>query len=101
MATRKDKRKNKKRSVKNRIPTPYPKVHSAYVNVSETWINGQGRRNIVTIKNGKGHKRVERLGLRGEVLDTKNKPLTAPERAKILEGRFVPGLWRNCTVGQC
>ena len=71
------------------------------MNVSETWAKGQGRRNIVSIRNGKGHKRVERLGSRGEVLDTKNRSLTSPERNQILRGKFVPGLWRNCQLGQC
>jgi hypothetical protein len=93
--------KQRKQSLKNRTPTPYPRIHQTYMNVSETWKNGQGRRNTVVIRNGKGTKRVEQLGSRGEVLETKNRPLTAPERTHILEGRFIPGLWRNCKLGQC
>ncbi len=101
MATRKQKRM-RLRSVKNRKPTPYPyKVHQSYTNVSETWVNGQGRRNIVTIRNGKGQKRVEKLGPGGEVLEVQNKPLSFPERKQILSGKFVPGLWRNCKLGIC
>lgn len=103
MATRKNKRV---RSIKGRKPTPYPRaphaeIHQSYMNVSETWANGQGRRNIVTIRNGKGEKRVERLGPSGEVLEVQNRPLSAPERQEILRGKFVPGLWRNCRLGQC
>ena len=104
MATRKQKQKRMK-SVKNRTPTPYPRIsqqtHQSYTNISETWVNGQGRRNVVTIRNGKGQKRVERMGPRGEVLDTTTRSLSPPERNQILRGKFVPGLWRNCRLGSC
>jgi hypothetical protein len=76
-------------------------MHQTYMNVSETWANGQGRRNVVTIRNGRGEKRVERLGPRGEVLGRQKRILAAPELRQILQGKFVPGLWRNCRLGQC
>ena len=98
MATRKVTR-NRKTRKSARKPTPYPKVFSSsYMNVSQTWKNGEGRRNTVMIRNGQGIKKVERLGNEGEVLETKVRKLTPPERKEILEGRFVPGLWRNCTL---
>jgi hypothetical protein len=89
--------KAKTRRVQNRTPTPYPAIHQ-YMNVTQTWKNGEGRRNTVLIRNGKGTKRVERLGPRGEVLDVQNRPLTGPERNQILQGQFIPGLWRNCRL---
>jgi hypothetical protein len=111
MATRKQQRSKLKqkqrralRSVKNRTPTPYPRTairHQSYMNVSETWVNGRGRRNVVAIRNGTGEKRVERLGPEGEVLGMQTRPLTPAEQRHILQGTFVPGLWRNCQLGDC
>jgi hypothetical protein len=99
MTTRKTR---KLKTLKSRKPTPYPKPRvfstTSYMNVSQTWKNGEGKRNTVMIRNGQGVKKVERLGLEGEVLETKVRKLTTPERKEILEGRFVPGLWRNCTL---
>ncbi len=68
------------------------------MNVSQSWKNGVGRRNTVLIRNGQGVKKVERLGPQGQVLETKTRKLTAPEKSQILQGQFVPGLWRNCTL---
>jgi hypothetical protein len=97
MATR------KQGKVKNRTPTPYPRttISQQYMNVSQTWKNGQGRRNTVIIRNGKGAKRVDLLGAQGQVLKSKTRKLTAPERTQILRGKFIPGLWRNCHMGAC
>lgn len=94
------KTRKQKKTLKSRKPKPHPRVFStsSYMNVSQTWKNGQGRRNIVMIRNGKGIKKVERLGPQGEVLETKVQQLTPPECKEILEGNFVPGLWRNCTL---
>jgi hypothetical protein len=95
-------RKQSKKTLKTRKPTPYPKPlvlsTQSYMNVSQTWKNGEGRRNTVMIRNGQGVKKVERLGPQGQVLETKVQKLTTPEKSHILAGRFVPGLWRNCTL---
>ncbi len=106
MAPRRTK-KTRKQPRKFRPPTPYPnanrqsqqsqpETHVSYTNVSQTWTNGQGRRNTVTIRNGRGVKRVEHLGAQGEVLEMVERPLSHRERQHILRGKFVPGLWRNC-----
>ncbi len=106
MAPRRTK-KTRKQPRKFRPPTPYPnanlpsqsETHVSYTNVSQTWTNGQGRRNTVTIRNGRGVKRVEHLGAQGEVLEMVERPLSHRERQHILRGKFVPGLWANCKVG--
>lgn len=97
---RSTRKQNPKKTLKSRKPTPYPRVFStsSYMNVSQTWKNGEGRRNTVMIRNGQGVKKVERLGTQGEVLETKTRKLSSPEKSQILQGRFVPGLWRNCTL---
>ncbi len=76
-------------------------MHQSYMNVSQTWKNGQGRRNTVIIRNGHGEKRVEKLGAQGDVLEMQAHPLSPTEIQTILKGRFVPGLWRNCRLGSC
>jgi hypothetical protein len=73
-----------------------------YANVQERWSNGEGRRNTVSIENGgPAVKKVEALGANGHVTKTKTRKLTAAEKEKILRGVFVPGLWRNCSLGVC
>lgn len=94
-------RTRKLRKVKNRTPTPYPKIRQSYMNISQTWKNGHGRRNTVMIRNGQGTKRVELLGAEGQVLKSQTRRLTGKERAHILRGTFIPGLWRNCRLGSC
>jgi hypothetical protein len=109
--------KTRKQPRKTRPPTPYPRAaaqsqqsqsqqqqqhetHVSYMNVSQSWSPGQGmKRNTVTIRNGRGVKRVERLGPQGEVLEIAERPLSQMERQHILQGKFIPGLWRNCKVG--
>lgn len=61
----------------------------------------QGSKNVVSIKNGKGFKQVDVLGPNGKVLNTTRKKLTREEIGKIVEGRFLPGFWRNCTQKNC
>ena len=68
----------------------------SYMNVTQTWKNGVGRRNTVIIRNGKGIKRVEEFGPHGEIKQ-KTRKLTKSEKAKILQGKFIPGLWKNCS----
>ena len=92
------------RKVKHRTPTPYPRAiqSRSYMNVTQTWWkNGQGRRNTVKIINGKGEKRVELLGSQGQAMKTKTRRLTKSETNRILKGKFIPGLWRNCSLGFC
>lgn len=71
------------------------------MNVSQTWKNGQARRNIVVIRNGQGIKQVDVLGPNGLPVKTQTRRLTKAEKTQILEGQFVPGLWRNCRLGSC
>ena len=65
--------------------------------------NGQkrGSKNVVSIKNGKGFKQVDVLGPNGKVLNTTRKKLTQDEIGRIVEGRFLPGFWRNCSQKNC
>lgn len=74
-------------------------MHREYMNVSETWKNGEGRRNTVLIPNkGPAIKRVE-VYRPGGKKTTKTRKLTAAEKKMILAGTFIPGLWRNCCPG--
>lgn len=84
-------------------PTPHPRVFStqSYMNVSHTWKNGKGQRNTVVIRNGQGVKQVDMLGANGQPVKTQTRRLTKAEKAQILEGQFIPGLWRNCRIGSC
>ncbi len=67
-----------------------------YMNVTETWKNGEGRRNTVVIRNGgPAVKRVDIIHANGKK-STKTRKLTGAEKKKILSGTFIPGLWRNC-----
>ena len=72
-----------------------------YVNIQERWVNGVGQRNTVLIRNGGLAKKVvEKIGANGRVISKKTRKLTAKERADILGGSFVSGLWRNCKLGK-
>ena len=53
------------------------------------------RRNIVSIKNGKGFKAVEINDNKGK--HYKKKPLTTKELQCIERQKFVPGLFKDCT----
>jgi hypothetical protein len=99
---RTQKKHRKLRSVKSRTPTPYPRaiLSQSYMNVTQTWKNGVGRRNTVMIRNGKGIKRVEEFGTHGKIKEQTRK-LTGAEKEQILQGQFIPGLWRNCRIGSC
>ncbi len=85
--------KQKKRPVHPRVV-----AHQSYMNVSQTWKNGVVRKNTVVIRNGKGIKRVEEFGPHGEIKKQTRK-LTDTEKSQILQGQFIPGLWKNCRVG--
>lgn len=60
-----------------------------------------GTRNIVTIKNGKGQKIKQALNAQAAVLETQKHTLKPAEIKSIVGGKFVPGLWRNCTLKNC
>lgn len=71
-----------------------------YYSVNQKIVNGKGQRNIVKIET-KGEQQtavkvVEKLGAHGRVLKRKTRKLSAKEKKDILQGVFVPGLWRNC-----
>jgi hypothetical protein len=73
-----------------------------YHSVQTKWVNGKGQRNTVNItRKGKAIKKVEVLGTNGRVVKSKTRKLTLKEKKQILEGVFVPKLWRNCRFGTC
>jgi hypothetical protein len=57
-----------------------------------------GKRNSVTIKNGKGVKVVEALNKNGKPLKTVKKILKKKEVENVVAGRFVKGFWNNCSI---
>jgi len=57
---------------------------------------GQTRRNIVSIRNGKGIKAVETYSMDGKHLKRKELPLTDKELQCIAKNKFVPGLFKDC-----
>lgn len=61
----------------------------------------EGIRKSVSIKNDLGMKKVEKLGKDGAIVSSKTRKLTKKEINNIREGNFVPGLWRNCKLGNC
>jgi len=56
--------------------------------------NGTTRRNIVSIKNGKGYKALEVIDEKGR--HYKKKALTTKELQCIERNEFVPGLFKDC-----
>jgi hypothetical protein len=66
-------------------------VHSAFANG-----RGETRRNIVSIKNGKGYKMVETYGSDGKVKTKKRIPLKPNELSCIRRNKFIPGLFKKC-----
>jgi len=66
-------------------------VHSFFKNGK-----GQTRRNIVSIRNGKGTKAVETYSMDGKQLKRKELPLTDNELNCIEKNKFVPGLFKDC-----
>ena len=75
-----------------------------YESVTTNWSSSpksgkvHGTRNIVRIKNGKGVKTKEALNAAGKVIEKRNQTLKKKDIQKIVNGKFVPGLWRNCTL---
>lgn len=60
-----------------------------------------GRRNIVTIKNGKGTKKVEVLNAKGAPIRAKTVKLSRSEVKNVRRGNFMPGFWANCKSDDC
>jgi hypothetical protein len=75
-----------------------------YESVTTNWSSSpksgkvHGTRNIVRIKNGKGVKTKEALNAAGKVIEKRKQTLKKKDIQKIVNGKFVPGLWRNCTL---
>lgn len=76
---------------------------SETMNMSSTPKNGKvyGTHNVVEIVNGKGKKIKEALNAEGKVIERNSAPLKKSEVKHILAGRFVGGLWKNCTLKSC
>ena len=66
--------------------------------VHSTFEKGKGttRRNVVSIKNGKGTKSVEEYSADGTRKSRKEKQLTAKELECIKKCQFIPGLFKDC-----
>ncbi len=81
------------------------KVHISYESSQTNYhsVDGkeEGIRKSVSIKNGVGIKKVEKLGKDGAVVSSKTRKLSKEEINNIREGNFVPGLWNNCKLGNC
>ena len=60
-----------------------------------------GRRNSVTIKNGKGVKKVQALNAKGAPVKGKTVKLSKKEVRNVMKGTFMPGFWRNCSTKNC
>jgi hypothetical protein len=77
--------------------------HSESVQWSSKTRDGKphGRRNSVTVKNGKGVKKVEILNAKGTPQRAKTVKLSKKEVKNVLRGNFMPRFWRNCATGNC
>jgi HSP90 family molecular chaperone len=70
-----------------------------YHSESANWSSkGHGKRNVVTIKNGKGTKTVMSLNKAGKPVNKKTVKLSRKEIKNILEKKFMPGFWSNCNA---
>jgi len=66
-------------------------IHSMFKNGK-----GKTRRNVVSIKNGKGTKSVETYLPNGNQLDRVEKELTQTELNCIEKHKFIPGFFKDC-----
>jgi hypothetical protein len=55
-----------------------------------------GKRNVVTIKNGKGTKTVMTINKAGKPTNKKTVKLSRKEMKNILQKKFMPNFWSNC-----
>jgi hypothetical protein len=70
-----------------------------YHSESSSWSSkGDGKRNIVTIKNGKGTKTVMTLNKAGKPTNKKTVKLSRKEMKNILGKKFMPNFWSNCNA---
>lgn len=70
-----------------------------YHSESSSWSSkgkDHGKRNVVTIKNGKGTKTVMKLNKAGKQISKKTVKLSRKEMKNIFEKKFMPGFWTNC-----
>jgi hypothetical protein len=74
---------------------------SSQTNYHEVNGEAEGIRKTVTIENGKGLKKLEKLGKKGAIIKSKTRKLSKNEISNITNGNFVPGLWSNCKLGNC
>lgn len=60
--------------------------------------NGKGvtRRNVVSIRNGRGKKAVEIYDAKGRPQSKVAKHLSASEVSRIRKNQFIPGLFKDC-----
>jgi hypothetical protein len=70
--------------------------HSEQVHSAFTKGKGETRRNVVSIKDGKGFKAVEVYRADGKVKTRKEKQLTTSELDCIKRNKFIPGLFKDC-----
>jgi len=81
-----------------------PKPQTFYHSESTSWTsspkNGKhfGKRNIVTIKNGKGTKIAEALNKNGNSVHKVKKTLKKKEIEKVLKGKFIKRFWDDCSA---
>jgi hypothetical protein len=73
-----------------------------YKSVTTNWSSDPsdgeyGKRTEVVIKNGKGYKLNAQLNKRGKTKKQVKKNLSRKEIASVIDGKFVPGFWGNCT----
>ena len=52
-----------------------------------------GKRTVVNIKNGTGHKEFETLNKMGKTLKVKKQKLSSNEINELKKGNYIPGLW--------
>ena len=70
--------------------------HSEQVHYSEENGQGEGNRNIVHIKNGKGYKEHASIDANGTTRKRTRHPLTPTEIGRIEKRKFIPALFRCC-----
>ncbi len=70
--------------------------HSEQVHSTFAKGKGETRRNVVSIKDGKGFKAVEVYRSDGKMKTRKEKQLTVSELDCIKRNKFIPGLFKDC-----
>jgi hypothetical protein len=79
---------------------PIRKSHYSYESIQShsKFENGEGRVQVmeVSIKNGKGHKKVTLKNKNGRKIVSKTIDLNDDEINRIMKKEFIPGLFRPC-----